>query len=103
MNNDETTQVEPSEASLAEMPDVDFSRAIRPNKLAAFYTVHPDRHVVICEGGDRPWPFQAPTANTLNPSPAPLPPRRKKANSRWPFVSQRTRAEEFRTAIAGAA
>ncbi len=35
MSNDETTQVEPSEASLAEMPEVDFSRAIRPNKLAA--------------------------------------------------------------------
>ena len=35
MNNDETTQAEPSEASLAEMPEVDFSRAIRPNKLAA--------------------------------------------------------------------
>jgi hypothetical protein len=32
MSNDETTQVEPSEASLAEMPEVDFSRAIRPNK-----------------------------------------------------------------------
>ena len=35
MSNDETTQVEPSEASLAEIPEVDFSRAIRPNKLAA--------------------------------------------------------------------
>jgi hypothetical protein len=35
MSNDETTPVEPSEASLAEMPEVDFSRAIRPNKLAA--------------------------------------------------------------------
>jgi hypothetical protein len=34
MSNDETTQAEPSEASLAEMPEVDFSRAIRPNKLA---------------------------------------------------------------------
>jgi hypothetical protein len=35
MRNDETTQAEPSESSLAEMPEVDFSRAIRPNKLAA--------------------------------------------------------------------
>jgi len=35
MSNDETTQAEPSEASLTEMPEVDFSRAIRPNKLAA--------------------------------------------------------------------
>lgn len=35
MSNDETTQAEPSEESLAEMPDVDFSRAMRPNKLAA--------------------------------------------------------------------
>ena len=35
MSNDETTQAEPTEASLAEMPEVDFSRAIRPNKLAA--------------------------------------------------------------------
>ena len=26
MSNDESTQVEPSEASLAEMPEVDFSR-----------------------------------------------------------------------------
>jgi hypothetical protein len=34
MSNEETTQVEPSEESLAEMPEVDFSRAIRPNKLA---------------------------------------------------------------------
>lgn len=34
MSNDETTPAEPSEASLAEMPEVDFSRAIRPNKLA---------------------------------------------------------------------
>lgn len=35
MSNEETTQVEPSEESLAEMPEVDFSRAIRPNRLAA--------------------------------------------------------------------
>jgi hypothetical protein len=35
MSNDETTQAEPSEDSLAEMPEVDFSRAIRPNKLAS--------------------------------------------------------------------
>lgn len=35
MSNDEMTQAEPSEASLSEMPEVDFSRAIRPNKLAA--------------------------------------------------------------------
>jgi hypothetical protein len=35
MSNDEKTQVEPSDESLAEMPEVDFSRAIRPNKLAA--------------------------------------------------------------------
>jgi hypothetical protein len=35
MSNDETTQAEPSEASLAEMPEVDFSRAIRPNKRTA--------------------------------------------------------------------
>jgi len=35
MSNDETTQVEPNDESLAEMPEVDFSRAIRPNKLAA--------------------------------------------------------------------
>ena len=35
MSNEETTQVEPSEESLAEMPEVDFSRAIRPNKLAS--------------------------------------------------------------------
>ena len=35
MSNDETTQVEPSEESLSEMPEVDFSRALRPNKLAA--------------------------------------------------------------------
>lgn len=31
----DTTQVDPSDESLAEMPEVDFSRAIRPNKLAA--------------------------------------------------------------------
>jgi len=30
-----TPSLTPSEASLAEMPEVDFSRAIRPNKLAA--------------------------------------------------------------------
>jgi hypothetical protein len=35
MTNDNETQAEPSESSLAEMPEVDFSRAIRPNKLAA--------------------------------------------------------------------
>ncbi len=35
MSNDETTPAEPSEESLAEMPEGDFSRAIRPNKLAA--------------------------------------------------------------------
>ena len=35
MSNDETTQADPSEESLAEIPEVDFSRAIRPNKLAA--------------------------------------------------------------------
>ena len=35
MSNDETTQAEPSGDSPAEMPEVDFSRAIRPNKLAA--------------------------------------------------------------------
>ena len=35
MSNDETTQAEPSEDSLTDMPEVDFSRAIRPNKLAA--------------------------------------------------------------------
>ncbi len=35
MSDDNKTQAEPSEASLAEMPEVDFSRAIRPNKLAA--------------------------------------------------------------------
>ena len=29
-----------------------------------------------------------------------LPPQRKKANSRWPFVSLRTRADEFRTSLA---
>ena len=34
MSNDRTTQAEPAEDSLAEMPEVDFSRAIRPNKLA---------------------------------------------------------------------
>ena len=35
MSNDETTPAEPSEDSLVEMPEVDFSRAIRPNQLAA--------------------------------------------------------------------
>ena len=35
MSNDETTQAEPSADSLAEMPEVDFARAIRPNKLAS--------------------------------------------------------------------
>jgi hypothetical protein len=35
MSDDDKTQAEPTPESLAEMPEVDFSRAIRPNKLAA--------------------------------------------------------------------
>jgi hypothetical protein len=35
MSDDDKTQAEPTAESLAEMPEVDFSRAIRPNKLAA--------------------------------------------------------------------
>lgn len=35
MSEDDKTQAEPTAESLAEMPEVDFSRAIRPNKLAA--------------------------------------------------------------------
>jgi hypothetical protein len=35
MNGEDTIQAEPSEESLAEMPEVDFSRAVRPNKLAS--------------------------------------------------------------------
>ena len=35
MSNDKTAQTEPSDQSLSEMPETDFSRAIRPNKLAA--------------------------------------------------------------------
>ena len=35
MSDDKTPTMEPSEASLAEMPEVDFSRAIRPNRLAS--------------------------------------------------------------------
>jgi hypothetical protein len=35
MSDDDTIQDEPSAESLAEMPAVDFSRAIRPNKFAA--------------------------------------------------------------------
>jgi hypothetical protein len=35
MSDDDTTQDEPSAESLAEMPEVDFSRAVRPNKFAA--------------------------------------------------------------------
>ena len=34
MTEEDTTQDEPSPESLAEMPEMDFSRAIRPNKLA---------------------------------------------------------------------
>jgi len=34
MSDDDKTQAEPTPESLAEMPEVDFSRAIRPNKLA---------------------------------------------------------------------
>jgi hypothetical protein len=34
MSDDDKTQAEPTAESLAEMPEVDFSRAIRPNKLA---------------------------------------------------------------------
>jgi hypothetical protein len=35
MSEDDKTQAEPTAESLAEMPEADFSRAIRPNKLAA--------------------------------------------------------------------
>lgn len=35
MSDDDKTRAEPSAESLADMPEVDFSRAIRPNKLAA--------------------------------------------------------------------
>lgn len=35
MNNDDNRAAEPSAESLAEMPEVDFSGAIRPNRLAA--------------------------------------------------------------------
>ena len=35
MSEDDETQAEPTAESLAEMPEVDFSRAIGPNKLAA--------------------------------------------------------------------
>ena len=35
MSEDDKIQAEPTAESLAEMPEVDFSRAIRPNKLAA--------------------------------------------------------------------
>ena len=34
LSDDDKTQAEPTAESLAEMPEVDFSRAIRPNKLA---------------------------------------------------------------------
>ena len=35
MSNEKRHQVEPSAESLAEMPEVDFSRGIRPNRVAA--------------------------------------------------------------------
>jgi hypothetical protein len=34
MTDENTTPDEPSQESLAEMPEVDFSRGVRPNKLA---------------------------------------------------------------------
>ncbi|HEY2406931.1 MAG TPA: hypothetical protein VGI10_13065 [Polyangiaceae bacterium] len=34
MKDENSTQAEPSAESLAELPEVDFSRAIRPNRLA---------------------------------------------------------------------
>lgn len=35
MSNESKRPIEPSESSLAEMPEVDFSRGVRPNRFAA--------------------------------------------------------------------